>query len=368
MKKKAILIGVATVLLFALCFAFLQMLLMPKYMSAPYLEGAMIQEYYDNAGGNDVVFIGDCEVYENFSPITLWEEYGIPSYIRGSAQQYIWQSYYLLEETLRYETPKVVVFNVLSMKYDATQSEPYNRMLLDGMKWSPTKVQAVRACIEASERAGVHETFLSYVFPLLRFHSRWSDLGSDDVEYLFSRRTVTHNGYLMRVDVNPVEYIPTPDYLAPEDAQLPAICYDYLDRMTKLCQDNGIELVLIKAPSVLPFWYDVWDAQMEEYAAQHGLAYYNFLDEEHLTASGIDYSTDTYDGGLHLNLSGAEKMSVYFGKILQERFDLPDRRGDAALAAKWQEKADAYYAMEADQRREIEEYGYPVSYALPPES
>ena len=69
----------------------LQMLLTPKYMEhSP--EGALIGEYYDNAGNHDVIFIGDCEVYENFSPVTLWEEYGITAYIRGSAQQTIWQS------------------------------------------------------------------------------------------------------------------------------------------------------------------------------------------------------------------------------------------------------------------------------------
>ena len=96
---------------------FAQALLMPKYMSNV-KEGALIAEYYKAPKNNDVIFIGDCEVYENISPVTLWQEYGITSYIRGSAQQLIWQSYYLLEETLRYETPKAVVFNVLSMKYN----------------------------------------------------------------------------------------------------------------------------------------------------------------------------------------------------------------------------------------------------------
>ena len=87
------------------------------------IEGRLIADYYDHAGGNDVIFIGDCECYENISPIKMWEEYGITSYIRGSAQQLIWQSYYLLEETLKYETPKAVVFNVLSMKYNEPQNE-----------------------------------------------------------------------------------------------------------------------------------------------------------------------------------------------------------------------------------------------------
>ena len=99
---------------------------------------------------NDVIFIGDCEVYENISPVTLWQEYGITSYIRGSAQQLIWQSYYLLEETLRYETPKVVVFNVLSMKYNEPQNEAYNRMTVDGMKLciSTASVSFAVECID----------------------------------------------------------------------------------------------------------------------------------------------------------------------------------------------------------------------------
>ena len=119
MKKKII-----SILCLVVCVAILfcmQALLMPKYMTESQ-EGALIAEYYDHAGNNDVIFIGDCEVYENFSPITLWEEYGITSYIRGSAQQLIWQSYYLMEETFKYETPDVMVFNVLSMKYDTPAS------------------------------------------------------------------------------------------------------------------------------------------------------------------------------------------------------------------------------------------------------
>ena len=94
----------------------LQALLVPKYTGKD-KEGRLIREYYDNAGGNDVVFLGDCEVYENFSPITLWEEYGIPSVIRGSPQQTVWQSCYLLEDIFRYERPSVVAWNVLVMIY-----------------------------------------------------------------------------------------------------------------------------------------------------------------------------------------------------------------------------------------------------------
>ena len=348
-KRIISLIIIACIVIGGLWFA--QALLMPKYTD-DIIEGRLIEEYYDNAGGNDVIFIGDCEVYENISPITLWEEYGITSYIRGSAQQLIWQSYYLLEETLEYETPKVVVFNVLSMMYDEPQSEAYNRLTLDGMKWSKSKWSSVLASMTEDE------TMLSYIFPLIRYHSRWSELTWDDFIYIFKEKKYFHQGYLMRVDVRPVTSYPTATPLA--DYTFSDNCYEYLDMMRELCEENGIEFVLMKAPSIYPYWYDEWDEQIEAYAQEYDLLYINFLD--YVDEIGIDYSTDTYDNGLHLNVDGAEKLARYFGAILQEEFDLTDHRDEEDTAELWQEKVDFYYEMKEDQYRELEEYGYLKSY------
>lgn len=351
MKKKRILTILVVACLLVGGLWFLQKLLTPKYINE-IIEGRLIADYYDNAGGNDVVFIGDCEVYENISPITLWEDYGITSYIRGSAQQLIWQSYYLMEETLKYEKPKVMVFNVLSMKYGEPQNEAYNRMTLDGMRWSDSKVNSIKASMTDEEE------FITYLFPLLRYHSRWSELSGEDFEYLFKTKRSFHQGYLMRVDVRPVTSYPSPTPL--QDYQFSDTSYEYLDKMVKLCRDNGVELVLMKAPSIYPYWYDEWEEQMEDYAEKNGLLYINFL--ELLDETGIDFDTDTYDNGLHLNLSGAEKLAKYLGAELSETYQLPDHRGDAQVAAKWQEKSDFYHEMEADQYRELEEYGYLKSY------
>ncbi len=315
---------------------------MPKYMSeSP--EGALIAEYYDEAYGNDVIFIGDCEVYENFSPITLYEEYGITSYIRGSAQQLIWQSYYLMEETFKYETPKVMIFNVLSMKYDTPEStgnsghrEAYNRMNLDGMRWSSSKWKSISASLTKEEKEWGGKW--SYVFPILRYHDRWSQLKSEDFKYIFKRDKVSDNGYLMQVNIKPVtaEHVEKPiaDYSFADN------CWEYLDAMKELCEKHGTELVLIKAPSLSPVWWDQWDKQIEEYANENGLLYINFL--EYQNEIGIDWNTDTYDTGLHLNVYGAEKLSSYFGKILKDNFDLQDRRNDAEISKLWEEKINTY--------------------------
>ncbi len=341
---------IAIVLSLAICLGLLgllQALLMPKYMSES-REGALIAEYYANAGDNDVIFIGDCEVYENFSPITLWQEYGITSYIRGSAQQLIWQSYYLMEETFQYETPKVMVFNVLSMMYDtpastgrSSQREAYNRMTLDGMRWSASKWNAINASMTDEEKE--KEGMWLYLFPLLRYHDRWSDLKAEDFQYLFSRDEISHNGYLMQVGVKPVtdQHVEKPLV----NYQFSDTCYEYLDKMRTLCESYGTQLVLIKAPSLSPVWWDQWDQQIEAYAAEHDLLYINFLDYQE--EIGIDWSTDTYDTGLHLNVYGAEKLSRYFGEILAEQCGVADRRQEADIAAKWEEKVIFYNETKA---------------------
>lgn len=329
----------------------LQNLVMPKYMSG-IVEGALIESYYQEEKNHDVIFIGDCEVYENFSPITLWEEYGITSYIRGSAQQLIWQSYYLLEETLKYEKPKVVVFNVLSMKYDTPQKETYNRMTLDGMKLSPAKIKSIQASMLEEEN------MLSYLVPFLRYHSRWDELTKDDLTYFFNKKDLFHAGYYMRADVKPVETIPEgkplPDYTFGENS------YKYLDMMVKLCKENGIELVLVKAPTIYPAWYDQWDQQMVDYAKANGLNYYNLL--EKAGEAGIDFQTDTYDAGLHLNVFGAEKLSIYFGEILKTEYGLTDRRGDETLATIWQAKTEFYDSMKNEQISDLRQYGKIMTY------
>ncbi len=332
--KKRIIVGVASCLVLCLLFGLLQALVVPKYISNP--EGLLVGEYYAEAGGHDVLFVGDCEVYESFVPAYLWEKHGISSYVRGSAQQLAWQSYYLLKETFEYEKPRVVVFNVLALKYGTPQSEAFNRMTLDGMKWSKNKIDAINASMTEDEN------ILDYALPLLRFHSRITALESDDFKYIFSTKKVSHSGYLMQKGIVPMTDAQEEGRVL-LDYTLPKTAMDYLDKMRELCKENGAELVLIKSPtnSWAYWWYDEWDAQIMEYAEKNGLAYYNFI--EKTDDIGIDYSTDTYDAGVHLNVYGAEKLTDYFGKILKENHGLDNLTYTDSQTAEWEQRVKEYY-------------------------
>jgi hypothetical protein len=220
------------------------------------------------------------------------------------------------------------------------------------MKWSLSKVNDIKASMTSDEH------FIEYVFPLLRYHSRWSELKNDDYEHLFSKDLVTHNGYYMRVDTKAQSEFPDPTPLA--DYTLGENAMSYLQKMADLCKEKGIALVLVKAPIEYPHWYDEWDEQVVAFAEENGVDYINYipLQEE----IGLDMSQDTYDAGLHLNTQGAEKMAKYFGQYLVDNYDLTDYRTDAKYASIWQEKVDFYNSMKAQQYAELEEYGELISF------
>ena len=384
----------SVIIVLALFFA-LQRLVMPKYDGSEDmpLEGNFTAEYYEETTDHDVLMVGDCEVYENFDPMYLWKNFGITSYIRGNAQQLVWQSYYMLKDALKYEKPKVVIYNVQSLTHGSPQREEYNRMTLDGMKWSQTKIDAIQASMCKEEKIA------DYVLPVLRYHSRITELKKGDLTYYFKNRHITHNGYYMRIDVLPISQSDVADgswlfgtasekEQAEEDDEIDdpwaaiddgnsksekdaagtkkkdrtfsAYAMEYLDKLRTLCKEQGIQLILIKAPSLAPQWYEEENQQVVDYVEKYDLPYINFY--ELLEETGIDFETDTYDGGLHMNLNGADKLSEYLGNVLKNQYGMKDHRDDKALSKVYEKKLSFYEEMKVAQKEELEKYGEIKSY------
>ena len=340
------------ILKIAVCIAVLfviQRLVLPKY-TGTVIEGNFTAEYYQDDTPHDLIIIGNCESYENISPMVLWDEYGITSYIRGNANQLIPQSYYILKETLRYEKPMAVLLNVQAMTVAEQSSEEYNRMVFDGMRWSGEKLEGIKASMLSDEK------LLEYIFPILRYKGRITELESDDFRYAFSERPVkSHNGYYLRADIRPYDPEGFPYERRREDYSFSEKNWQYLELFADLCEENGIELILMKAPSVYPVWVDPYEEQIEAFANDRGLLYLNALEHEEI---GIDMNTDTYDGGLHLNVYGAEKVSRWLGGILKEELSLPDHREDEELSKIYALRMAAYENEKQEQKEEFESIGY----------
>ena len=345
MKRNRWIAPLGALLLAALLIWGLGRLVRPKYASGITLEGSMVENWYSHRKeDHQVLFIGDCEVYESFSPVTLFDEYGATSYIRGSAQQLMWQSYYLLKETLKDQTPQAVVLSVCSLRYAEPQNEAYNRRTLDGMRLSREKFEAVRASLMEGENE------LSYYVPLLRYHDRLFELTEEDARYLFKGPELTYNGYLMRTERVPYTRLPSAPVL--QETGFGEKPVEYLDRIVALCKEKGIELLLVKSPCLYPAWYEDWDAWLAEYAEKNGVTYINTIPL--MEEMGIDLATDTYDGGIHLNVFGAEKYTRWLGAYLKEKGWIEDQRDDLLTASRY---SDLKWRYEQEKRFKTEANG-----------
>ena len=349
MNKKIMRISAAVALFLCVCTVLLfaaQALLVPCDRSAN-PEAFLMYDYMEaDVTRDEVVFIGDCEVYESFSPVTLWQEFGIESRVVGTPGQQIWHSYAALCEVLERSNPRVVVLGVYGLIYDEPTSEAYNRMALDALPLSASKMDAVRTGLTEGELP------LSYVFPLLRYHDRWSELTKRDLTALLEQQSpISSRGYLVKTGVTGASHA-YPDHegaLPPLEHAFGETALDYFDRIVTLCRERGVNLVLVKAPT--DSWRYPWHEEYEQSAValaeQYGLPYYNLLDD--FESIGLDLTVDSYDAGLHLNVLGAEKLSVWFGRILKESYELSDTRTDAAAAGSWQTEIERYEQMKREE-------------------
>lgn len=238
----------------------------------------------------DVVFLGDSESYTAFSPMELWEQQGITSYNCGQSSQRIQETYYMLKTVFQTQSPKVVVLETNVMFRDPGFAE--NVLLSVG--------EPLRFC-----------------FPVLRYHNLWKDIFEKN-----RNDNDTYKGFPIHTGIDP--YTGEKDYMKQTDAvkKIPVHAEFYMDLIRRLCAKNHASLLLVSSPSSVNYNGKKYNA-LERYAHRHGLAY---LDLNTGNPAGIDWEKDTFDGGDHLNLSGAKKATGSLGAYLKENYALPDHR------------------------------------------
>lgn len=295
-------------------------LLAPKYYynsdwptSSTYLDF-----YHMERNTVDVLFLGSSHCAAAFSPIDLYEEFGIRSYNLGCEQQNLLVSYYWLKEALRRQKPQYVFLDTF-MLFPYNESEPLNTAVeatekaLDFMHRSYVRLQAVRdVCgLDASQRLAY------YIFPNERYHTRWKQLNEND----FTLREMAAHETLM--GFRPIEFMCSSDAYQPyedggtvEYADMVPVMRAYLDRIVALCDERGIQLVLVKTPTM--FYSKNAYSAVSLYAAERGLDYLDFNEAGLYGAAGLDFSVDSCDTD-HVSVSGAEKVNRYIGSWLMER-------------------------------------------------
>ena len=254
----------------------------------------------------DVLVAGDSESYTSVSPMDLWDRAGIAAYDCGQPGQRIQETYYILKTAFRTQSPKLVLFETNTMFRDPG--------FLKNVQLSLTEP-------------------LAYHFPVIKYHNAWKALfdGPGGLKK-------SYKGFEIRDKV--VSYEGDEEYMkeTKDKAQIPEVVRIYMEKIKRLCEKNGADLLLVSAPSPKNYNYKKHNS-LEEYARENNLPYVDL--NMKFRDIGIDWKLDSYDRGDHLNISGARKVTAYIGQYLADNYDLPDRRNDDGWR-EWDDLAKEY--------------------------
>lgn len=316
----------------------IQDILTPKWMEAVHLENTV--RGIDELEGNvDVLFLGASHGYHGVSPMEIYANYGICSYVLSTPTQPIPASYFLLEKAYETQAIETVVLDVSMMFL-----EPWDggiRYVLDTLEYGSLKYEIAKVCAEN----GWEDNFLSAFFPIIRFHSSWNILTELNFKphantYSYSLgqvmfSTSASSGTNLELLNNTAETLSQyhgrkmeaiGDEIITEEIQMPLYVpyipeknLRYFLKIKELCENHGSKLLLMKVPVMTwpqfygSTWTQIKSSITKELAESYDL---KFLDLLYDVESLVSFDTDTLDGGMHLNSSGAKKVSNYLGEYL----------------------------------------------------
>jgi hypothetical protein len=283
----------------------------------------------------------------------MYEQNGIVGYNLSTTGQPLSITYYLLKEAFKMQSPKLVVLDV-SILFSENKAEDYKyRYVLDSTPLSINKLDLAKeyAYDDGMEEKEINQRYMSVLFPIYYYHTRWNELSIND--FVISDDNYTFGGYHIDtrignsgIDVNYMNYTAMSMYedrefyekeiIDDEENKLrwESLLYSptindtntrYLNDIRELCIENGADILLVKYPTVsIPNWYSsAWTSIRSDY--MHGFAEengYEFLDLLYDIDIGIDITNDFVDGGAHLNYLGARKISSYLANYISDVYGI----------------------------------------------
>lgn len=279
----------------------------------------------------DIIGYGSSHMYCTLSPVSIYETFGLRSYVLATQQQPVDATYYYIKESLKTQSPEVLVLEALMFTVlDDVVKEGVAHDAVDPFPDGWNKLMMINAL-------NTEDAKENYYFNLLKYHSRWKELDDQDYDFSWKEETDPYHGFVFLTDANPNSMSQISYEDVEEVAILPQFEEVFLD-IVELAKKNDTEVMLLIAP------YNVKQEELGRYKYMHRLANENgvkVLDMNlEFDATGISNDTDFYDSG-HLNAFGAEKASDYIVNFIKENYDVKANAvNDDAL---WQEDIKIYH-------------------------
>lgn len=291
----------------------------------------------------DTIIIGSSPVYPFYSAPKLWGEYGITCYPISSHVQRPSAALPLLREVYKTQSPQIVVFEMRMYTMEDGRMEDnmaYARGVTDNMKYSLNRIYAINRLVSTPKDR------YTYYFDIFKYHSNWKTMVlPDQLACLTYEKKHPLKGFVVKDEVGPLEpeRIPMCTGLK-ETLAIPPEQEERLYELLEYLKTKDQQAMFIVSPFRVEPKEQMMFNYMEQIIASYG---YEFVDmNKHYEEIGIDFGTDYYDYGGHVNMLGAEKCTAFLAQLLR-KYQLPDKRQQEGYQT-WDKSYD-YYQKVRDQ-------------------
>lgn len=270
--------------------------------------------YAEKKNSIQMLALGDSNIYRGFSPVIYWKDTNITSYSLASASQPAWLSYYLLEDALAYQSPKVVLFEINELFAKSTGQIPRYCSAINTFHTASARLKAIQ-----DDTGGLNEEDKDILYGAYAsdvYHHTMDKLLSTKNKKTSKLKENHLKGYLYETTV-----IPFPGYESYMSRYDMTLKIDekkayYIDKIIALCKKKHITLVFAKFPTI------DWTTQKSELAKQFASERNISLLDMNVDVLPIDWMSDTKDAGFHMNDSGAIKCTRAVEQFLEENTKL----------------------------------------------
>ena len=263
----------------------------------------------------DVLALGSSHMQYAFNPGVFYAETGKYSYVFGSVCQPFSESYYLLKEVLKTQTPEVVLIDVFTLlpQSQVCYADGTYYIAMDMMS-GENRIDAAQGIPETVDE----ETALGYKMDLYMNHGNWKTMDLNQTEEIL-KNGQPEEGYaweLGYVAQKPEVFQYTPlEVLEPETVTpLTESEKEWIDKIVDLCKENKIHLIFLKTPYIenqedANKLAGIWD-----YLDQKQVEYIDFLRK----AEELDWFLDMDGDTWHNNTWGAEIITKELARVIEE--------------------------------------------------
>ena len=301
--------------------------------------------YNEKENTLDMVYVGGSACFLSYQPLRSWNKYGFTSYNLAHNSPTPQSIKYYMEEAEKTQNPQLFLVDLRPFqygenpgwdkKYKIMETESYIRNGADSMKYSYTRYKLINESVKDKEkRLYYHLDFFKYKSRLQTLLSKilLSESKKDinnlvEFDYMDNEEDIRTKGYQFAdktakrkfTDFSNVTEIGTLDH---------EVHQKFID-LLEYCKEKEHKVLFIVHSYLQAKSHKIRYNYMKEVIEQYGFDFLNTND--YYKEIGLDYSKDFYDNN-HTNVFGAEKYTDFVAKYIDEKYNLPDKRGDEAFS------------------------------------